>query len=325
LEPVAPPDASARADAEARAATLPLPIGSLGRLEELALWFAACRGETTPVPPRTPRVVLFAAGHGIAAAGVSAFGAEETAARVAAEERGDGPVSAFAAVAGATLRVVEVGPVSRRLDREDALSGEEVDAARQRGADVADEEVDAGADLLIPGELGVGISTPTAVLAGAMTGREPVAVVGRGSGIDDTTWMRKTAAVRDGLRRARRTGGAGRDPRSLLAAVGGADLAALTGFLEQSARRRTPVLLDGAPVAVAALLADADTPGAAAWWSAANRDAEPAQLLALEILGLDPLLRVDLRAGRATGALAALPLLTMGVRTLGGSPPGETG
>ena len=315
MEPVAPPDASARADAEARVAALPLPAGSLGRLEELAVWFAACRGEGAPPPPRRPRVVLFAADHGIAAAGISAFDAGETTTRVRAEERGDGPVSAFAAVAGATVRVVEVGPPSGRLDREDALAGEDVDAARQRGADVADEEVDAGADLLIPGELGVGVSTATAVLAAAMTGREPIAVVGRGSGIDDTTWMRKTAAVRDGLRRARR---AGRDPRSLLGAVGGADLAALTGFLTRAARRGVPVLVDGAPVAVAALLADADAPGAAAWWTAANRDAEPAQLLALEVLGLDPVLRLDLRAGGGTGALAALPLLTMGVRALGG-------
>ena len=141
---------------------------------------------------------------------------------------------------------------------------------------MADEEVDEGADLLVVGELAVGVSTPAAVLAAAMTGREPVAVVGRGSGIDDRAWMVKAAAVRDGLRRTRAVG---RDPQGLLRVAGGADLAALVGFLAQAARRRTPVVLDGAATAVAALLADTEVPGARAWWAAGTRCTEPAQAL----------------------------------------------
>jgi nicotinate-nucleotide--dimethylbenzimidazole phosphoribosyltransferase len=314
---VAPPDEAARADARAHLTRLPLASHALGRLEDVAAWLAACQARSPARPPSAPRVVLFAAEHGIAAAGVSAFGPEDTAARVEAVREGTSPTNALATVAGADVRVVEVGDgPSGRIDREDALSEEGLRAALEAGRHAADAAVDEGADLLVPGELAVGISTPTAVLAAAMTAREPVAVVGRGSGIDDITWMRKTAAVRDGLRRTR---SAGRDPETLLRVAGGADLAALVGFLAQAARRRTPVLLDGAAVCVAALLADARAPGARAWWQAATRDTEPAQALALEVLGLDPLLLLDLRAGAATGALAAVPLVTMAARVAAGS------
>lgn len=317
LSSVAPPDESTRTDTRAHLARLPLPAHALGRLEDVAVWLAACQARSPARPPSSPRVVLFAAEHAIAAAGVSAFGPEETAARVRAVRDGSAPTAVLAAVAGAEVRVVEVGDgPSGRIDREDALSDDGVRAALDAGRDAADAAVDEGADLLVPGELAVGVSTPTAVLAAAMTAREPVAVVGRGSGIDDNAWMRKTAAVRDGLRRSRT---AGRDPEDLLRIAGGADLAALVGFLARAARRRTPVLLDGATVCVAALLADAWAPGSRAWWQAATRDTEPAQALALEVLGLDPLLQLDLRAGGGTGALAAVPLVTMAARVAAGS------
>ncbi|GAA4729480.1 nicotinate-nucleotide--dimethylbenzimidazole phosphoribosyltransferase [Actinomycetospora chibensis] len=318
---VAPPDETARE--EARAA---LPGGSYGRLEELAAWLAACQGRAPARAPRRVRAVLFAADHGIAAAGVSAHAPAETVARVAAARDGSGAAARFAEAAGAGLRVVDVGlatPVpgdarddravvrgGGRLDLEDVLTADQAAAALRAGREVADEEVDEGADLLVAGELAVGVSTPVAVLAAAMTGREPVAVVGRGSGIDDRAWMVKAAAVRDGLRRARPVG---RDPQSLLRIAGGADLAALVGFLAQAARRRTPVVLDGAATAVAALLADTEVPGARAWWTAGTRCTEPAQAFALDVLGLEPLLDLSMRAGQGTGALTAVGLVRAAV------------
>ncbi|MEJ2889058.1 nicotinate-nucleotide--dimethylbenzimidazole phosphoribosyltransferase [Actinomycetospora aeridis] len=314
---VAPPDDTARREALAA-----LPGGSYGRLEELAAWLAACQGRAPARAPQRVRAVLFAADHGIAAAGVSAHAPEETAARVAAVRDGSATVCRFAETAGAGVRVVDVGLAvpapgdarddraavrgGGRLDREDVLTAEQAAAAVRAGREVADEEVDEGADLLVAGELAVGVSTPTAVLAAAMTGREPVAVVGRGSGIDDRVWMVKAAAVRDGLWRARAVG---RDPQGLLRVTGGADLAALVGFLAQAARRRTPVLLDGVATAVAALLADAEAPGARAWWVAGSRCTEPAQALALDVLGLEPLLDLRMRAGQGTGALTAVGLV----------------
>jgi len=212
VDTVAPPDETARRGAHAL-----LPGGAYGRLEELGAWLAACQGRSPARSPRQPRLVIFAADHGIAAAGVSADDPAETGARVAAVRDGSARVCTLADVAGAGVRVVDVGLAegpdgpsgsgsaapglphprdarsvragSGRLDREDALTPAEAAAAVRAGQEVADEEVDAGADLLLAGELAVGISTPTAVLAAAMTGREPVAVIGRGSGVDDRVWM----------------------------------------------------------------------------------------------------------------------------------------
>ena len=161
--------------------------------------------------------------------------------------------------------------------------------------------------------MGIGNTTPATTLIAALTDSEPVAVVGRGTGIDDAGWSRKTAAVRDALYRARRITA---DPIALLRICGGADLAAITGFLAQAAVRRTPVLLDGVVVAAAALAADKLAPGARLWWRAGHRSTEPAHTLALRHLDLDPIVELDMRLGEGSGALVALPVLRAAVATL---------
>jgi nicotinate-nucleotide--dimethylbenzimidazole phosphoribosyltransferase len=135
-------------------------------------------------------------------------------------------------------------------------------------------------------------------------------VVGRGSGIDDVTWMRKLTAIRDALRRTRPFAA---DPLTLLAVGGGADVAALTGFLVQAAVRRTPVLLDGVVCSAAALLAAAIAPNAMDWWLAGHLSPEPAHRIALDRLGLIPVLDLGVRLGGGVGALTALPLLRAAV------------
>src|SRR5262249_51992122 len=146
--------------------------------------------------------------------------------------------------------------------------------------------------LLIAGDMGIGNTTPAAVLIAVLTGAEPVAVVGRGTGIDDAGWMRKAAAIRDALRRARPVA---HEPMALLRTVAGAGLAAMAGFLAQAAARRTPVILDGLVIGAAALVAEELAPGARAWWLAGHRSVEPAHPLALDRLGLAPLLELDMR------------------------------
>jgi nicotinate-nucleotide--dimethylbenzimidazole phosphoribosyltransferase len=290
------------------------------------VWLAAVQGACPPRPPAQPRVVVVAADHGVVAAGVSADPPGTTARRLAGIRDQTAPVTVVAPVAGASVRVVDVGVDSDdggphrirrgsgRIDREDALTADEAAGAVQAGRDLADEEVDSGADLLVPAAPGVGATTPAAVLVAALTGTEPVAVVGRGdSGIDDNAWMRKTAAVRDALRRAKPHIA---DPTALLRVAGGADLAVLTGFCAQAAIRRTPVLLDGLVVGAAALLADKLAPGAKDWWLVAQRSAEPAMTLLVGRLGLVPLLELGLRVGDGAGAVAALPLLQMAARLL---------
>lgn len=325
------PDAEAAAAAHQRQRRLTKPAGALGRLEELSSWLAGAQGRCPPRPPARARVVVFAADHGVAQAGVSAYPPEVTAQMAANILAGGAAVNVLAGRVGATVRLVDLAVASDlagappettrhkvrrssgRIDVEDALTGAEAAQAFQAGLAIADEEVDSGADLLIPGDMGIGNTTPAAVLVAALTGEGPSAVTGRGTGIDDAGWMRKAAVVRDAVRRARRKAG---DPLGLLATASGADLAAMTGFLVQAAVRRTPVVLDGVVSAATALVAERIAPGAPRWWIAGSRSTEPAQHLALERLGLVPLLDLGLRLGEGTGGLVALPLLAAAAATL---------
>jgi nicotinate-nucleotide--dimethylbenzimidazole phosphoribosyltransferase len=323
------PDESVRAAALERQDRLTKPAGSLGRLEELGVWVAACQGQCPPLPFTRPRIVIFAGDHGITGRGVSAYPSEVTAQMVTNFLAGGAAINVLAEAAGATVRVVDmsvdavetpdvagkfkVRRGSGSIDTEDALTAEEVAAAIAAGKAIADEEVDAGADLLVAGDMGIGNTTPAAVLIAALTGAEPVAVVGRGTGIDDRTWMRKTAAIRDALRRARPVSA---DPVALLRTVAGADITAMAAFLAQAAVRRTPVILDGLICGAAALVAAELAPGASDWWLAGHRSAEPAHTLVLEQLDLKPLLEFDMRLGEGSGAAAAIPLLSASVRIL---------
>ncbi|WP_010695342.1 nicotinate-nucleotide--dimethylbenzimidazole phosphoribosyltransferase [Saccharopolyspora spinosa] len=323
------PDEQALRQAVARHEQLTKPAGSLGRLEEIGVWVASRQGNCPPRPFTRPRVVVFAGDHGIAAHGVSAYPSDVTGQMVSNFLSGGAAVNVLATNASATVRVVDMSvntdtpPVvsahkvrrgSGAIDREDALTTDEVDAAINAGRTIADEEVDSGADLLIAGDMGIGNTTPAAVLIAALTGTEPVAVVGRGTGIDDNAWMRKTAAVRDALRRARKVLN---DPVALLRTSAGADIAALTAFLAQAAVRRTPVLLDGVVVGAAALVAEELAPGARQWWLAGHRSAEPGGPLVLDHLDLTPVLDLGMRLGEGSGALTALPVVTAAVRVLG--------
>jgi nicotinate-nucleotide--dimethylbenzimidazole phosphoribosyltransferase len=329
FDDVVAPDATAAAAARARQDTLTKPPGALGRLEDLSVWVSSCQGICPPHQFRRARIVVFAGDHGVARAGVSAFPPEVTAQMVANIDQGGAAINVLASVTGAGVRVVDIAvdadPPSEAIGAhkvrrssgniavEDALSEEEAAAAVSAGRRIADEEVDAGADLLIAGDMGIGNTTAATVLISALTNTEPVAVVGRGTGIDDAGWARKTAAVRDALYRAH---GARFDPMALLRIGAGADLAAMAGFLAQAALRRTPVLLDGVVVSAAALVAERLAPGARAWWQAGHRSTEPAHTLALAQLELEPIVDLRMRLGEGTGAAVALPVVRAAIATL---------
>jgi len=323
------PDEAARMDATARQGTLTKPPGSLGRLEELSVWVSACQGTCPPKQFERARIVVFAGDHGVTASGVSAFPSEVTGQMVANFAVGGAAINALAQVAGAGVRVVDIAvdtealtPAigahkvrrgSGNISVEDAMTPEEAVAAVAAGRAIADDEVDSGTDLLIAGDMGIGNTTAATTLVAALTGTEPVAVVGRGTGIDDAGWGRKTAAVRDALFRARDVRA---DPVALLAVCGGADLAAMAGFLAQAAVRRTPVLLDGVVVTAAALVANQMARGARDWWQAGHLSTEPAHRIALQRLQLDPILDLGMRLGEGSGAAVALPILRAAVATL---------
>ncbi|WP_343601974.1 nicotinate-nucleotide--dimethylbenzimidazole phosphoribosyltransferase [Mycobacterium sp.] len=323
------PDVDAAAAARARLDTLAKPSGALGRLEDLAVWVSECQRRCPPMQFERARVVVFAGDHGVTRRGVSAYPPEVTAQMVATIDAGGAAINALADIAGATVRVVDVAvdadALSGRIGAhkvrrgsgdisvQDALTDQQTADAIEAGRHVADEEVDAGADLLIAGDMGIGNTTPATVLVAALADVEPVAIVGCGSGIDDAGWMRKTAAVRDALFRARPVSS---DPVGLLRCCGGADVAAMAGFCAQAAVRRTPLVLDGLAVTAAALVAERLAPGARRWWQAGHLCTEPAHQIALTALGLEPILELRMRLGEGTGAVLALPVLRAAVAAL---------
>jgi nicotinate-nucleotide--dimethylbenzimidazole phosphoribosyltransferase len=322
--PVRPPSVPARTAAARRVAGLAKPTGALGRLEDVAVWLAGCQGRCPPEPPRTVRAVVFAGDHGVAGHGVSAYPAAVTAAMVRLFHAGGAGVSVLARQHGVRLRVLDVAvdddladlPAHVRafkvrrssgpIHLTDALTPEEAAASLAAGRAVAQEEVEAGADLLISGDMGIGNTTPAAALIAALLGLPAGELTGRGTGIDDETLASKVDLIDRALARA-----AGRfdDPADLLAARGSADIAAAASFMARAAELGVPVLLDGVVSVAAALVADRLAPGAAPWFAAGHRSTEPAQSLALDKLGLMPLLDLDMRLGEGSGAVAAVPLV----------------
>ncbi|MFE2267200.1 nicotinate-nucleotide--dimethylbenzimidazole phosphoribosyltransferase [Streptomyces griseosporeus] len=319
------PDGGTRRDAEARRERQIVPPGSLGRLDDLGEWLAAAQGAVPVRPVDRPRVVLFAGDHGIAGLGVSARPAGSAVELVRDVLEGARPVSVLARRLGVPVRVVDMAldcdaealPAdvvryrvrrgSGRIDIEDALTAEEAEAAFRAGVAVADEEADAGTDLVVLGDLSVGGTTAAGVLVAALCGTDASVVTGRGGvAIDDLAWMRKCAAIRDALRRARPVLG---DQLQLLATVGGADLTAMTGFLLQAAVRKMPVILDGVVGAACALVAQRIAFRAPDWWLAGQASGEPGQAKALDRMALEPLLDHGVTVGEGTGALLALPLV----------------
>ncbi|MBC2902576.1 nicotinate-nucleotide--dimethylbenzimidazole phosphoribosyltransferase [Streptomyces cupreus] len=319
------PDGGVRRDAEARRERQIVPPGSLGRLDDLGEWLAAAQGAVPVRPVERPRVVLFAGDHGIAELGVSARPAGSGGQLVRDVLEGGRPVSVLARRLGVPVRIVDMGLEcdpetlpedvvrhrvrrgSGRIDIEDALTLEEAEAAFRVGVEIADEEADSGTDLVVLGDVSVGGTTAAGVLVAALCGTDASVVTGRGGlAIDDLAWMRKCAAIRDALRRARPVLG---DQLQLLATVGGADLAAITGFLLQSAVRKMPVILDGVVVAACALVGQRVAFRAPDWWLAARDSGEPGQAKALDRMALEPLLTQGVKVGEGAGALLALPMV----------------
>ncbi|MBB4689348.1 nicotinate-nucleotide--dimethylbenzimidazole phosphoribosyltransferase [Amycolatopsis jiangsuensis] len=318
--PVPAPDPAARATALDRLDGLVKPVGSLGRLEELAAWLSAAHGVVPPRPLDDVRVVVFAGDHGVSAQ--SAYPREITAAMVRVFLAGRSGVTVLAAQVGAKVRVADLAVDwdgfqvpdevtahkirrgSGAIDVEDALAPGEAQAAFEAGRAIAAEE--AGAHVLIPGDMGIGNTTVCAAVVAASLGLPSAEVVGTGTGVSGEALERKTAVVAAAVRRA---SGRVADPFERLTALGSACLAATAGFLVEAAMRRIPVVLDGIFSATAAVVAEEIAPGARQWWLAGHRSTEPAQAFAMKALGLTPILDLGLRLGEGSGAVQAIPTL----------------
>ncbi len=331
--PVRAPSNQAYAAARELSAGQAKPLGALGDLETLAAWVAACQGQCPPRQLDDVRVVVFAGDHGVAQDGVSAYPAEITPAMVYGIAAGHAGVSALAAANDVRVSIYDLGvavdfpdlppEISRFKVRRssgaihltDALTREEAEQAIAAGDRIAAEQVADGAQLLIAGDLGIGNTTIAAALIAASLGVPAAAVTGRGTGIDEGTLVHKTALVEAALARA---GERVAEPVERLAAIGSADFAAAAGFIAGAARRGVPVVLDGVIAAAEALVAEDLAPGTRAWLQAGHRSTEPGQALALDRLGLKPLVDFSMRLGEGSGAVLAVPMVRSAVAALTG-------
>jgi nicotinate-nucleotide--dimethylbenzimidazole phosphoribosyltransferase len=325
---IRPPDLEAGRGAQAALDAKTKPRASLGELEALACRIAAARG--TASPGRLPAALVLAAGdHGYARRSVSAYPQEVTGQMLAAFAAGGAAIDVLARETGLRLVVVDAGvlepvehPEIRALrlgaGTEDATEGpamsrEDALAGVLAGAAIAEELAAEDIGILATGDMGIGNTTAAAALCAALLPAEPEAVCGRGTGIDDDGFRRKVEAVRSALAVNRPDSA---DPVGVLAAVGGFEVAVLTGVCLGGAAARCVVLLDGFVTGAAALVAARLAPAAAGFMVASHRSPEPGHALVLADLGLRPLLDLGLRLGEGSGAALALPLVSAALAIL---------
>jgi nicotinate-nucleotide--dimethylbenzimidazole phosphoribosyltransferase len=331
---VPPFDERARALAEAHQAKLTKPAGSLGRLEELASWYAGVRGAFPPPAIERAALAVFVADHGVVLEGVSAYGSQVTAAMTANVMAGGAAVNAIAEEARVDLLLTDVGiagdlsaaptaPMvalgrakvragTSNLRREVSMLRRDAEAAMGVGAHVARDAVNQGAVAIGLGEIGIGNTTSAAALTCAFTGSKAANVVGRGTGIGDDVLARKIAVVEEALELHRPDTS---DPVGVLAAIGGLEIAALVGCALEAARHRVPVVLDGFVTNAAALVAVRIDPNLRDYLLASHVSPEPGAGVALADLGLSPLFDLGMRLGEGTGAALAIALLRTAVHT----------
>jgi nicotinate-nucleotide--dimethylbenzimidazole phosphoribosyltransferase len=297
------PDSAARAGAQARNGQLTKPPGALGRLEDLAIWYAGWRGDARP-SLTAPQVIVFAGNHGVTAQGVSAFPAEVTAQMVANFKAGGAAVNQLAAAFGASMDVVALALDRPTADftRGPAMSAAEVVVALVTGWAA----VDAAADLLVVGEMGIGNTTSAAALAHALFGGAPEDWTGRGTGVDDAGLALKARVVGEGLAA---NPGAALEPLEALRCLGGRELAAMAGAIARARAERIPVILDGFICTAAAAVLERAMPGALDHAVAGHVSAEAAHGRLLERLGKAPLLSLGMRLGEGSGAALAIGVL----------------
>jgi nicotinate-nucleotide--dimethylbenzimidazole phosphoribosyltransferase len=296
------PDEAAATAARARQAELTKPPGSLGRLEELAVWLAAWQGRDPPALERV-LVLVFAGNHGVVTRGVSAYPAEVTWQMVENFAAGGAAINQLCRVAGAQLAVMPLDLEHPTGDFciEPAMSTAECLDALNRGMAALPRDL----DLLALGEMGIGNTTAAATIAAALFGGPAVWWTGPGAGLDRHGVAHKAAVVGRALTRHAE---AFRDPLEVLRRVGGREIAAMAGALLAARAYRVPVLLDGFVAGAAAAILHALAPDALDHARAAHLSAEPGHARLLERLHLSPLLQLDMRLGEASGAALALLL-----------------
>jgi len=335
IDRIGAPDQEAAARARERQDQLTKPPGSLGRLEELAVQVAGIQGRARPRVSH--KVILTMAGdHGVVAEGVTQYPQEVTAQMVRNFLGGGAAINVLARFVGARVVVADLGvsadlgglaassagarfvsarvrPGTDNMAVGAAMSRAEAVACLEAGIRVAEDQADAGMDVVGVGEMGIGNTTAAAAIAAVITGAPVEEVTGRGTGIDDRLLAHKVSVVKKAIatNRPDRT-----DGLDVLAKVGGLEIGGMAGAMLAAASRRVPVVIDGFISGAAALVACALAPRVREYLIASHRSVEPGHGRILDHLGLQPVFNLNLRLGEGTGAALGISLAEASVRVL---------
>jgi len=326
---ILPLDDMTMQEARERQDQLTKPPGSLGRLEELSVKLAGITGQSRPRFPRKAVLVL-AADHGVAAAGVSAYPQAVTAQMVLNFLAGGAAINVLARQAGARVIVADLGVASdlpehpnlirkkigygtRNMVEGPAMTVDEALAAVVAGRELVEAEIARGLDLVATGDMGIGNTTASSAIVATITGAPIADVTGRGTGVDERGWARKVAAIEQACALNRPNPA---DPIDVLAKVGGFEIGGLVGVILGAAAARRPVIVDGFISGAAALLATELCPTARDYLIAAHNSVEIGHRVLLERMELVPLLNLNLRLGEGTGAALAMHLIDGAVAVL---------
>jgi len=322
-------DADAMSAAAQRWDTLTKPRGSLGRLETLACRVAGITGVRRPRP--VERLVFVLAGdHGVTAEGVSAYPSDVTAQMVYNFARGGAAINVLARQMGARVIVVDMGvdadlpPLpglmgqkirrgTHNFARQPAMTAEEAVTSVERGMALAAAEVKMPQTWVVTGDMGIGNTTASSAIIAALTGAAVESVTGRGTGVSAPVMGHKAAVIQQALDLHRPQP---HNPLDVLTKVGGFEIGGLVGVILEAAARRCPVILDGLISTAAGLLAVGLVPTVREYLIAGHRSVEPGHRVALQALGLDPVLDLEMRLGEGTGGLLALSVVEAGCRLL---------
>ncbi len=295
-------DREAMAACHARETTLTKPPGSLGKLEDIALWLCGWQGRH---PPRLDhiRARIFAGNHGVAALGVSAFPAEVTAQMVENFRRGGGAINQLCRTFGTELDVVclDLDHPTADFTTASAMTEAEFVRAFQTGMDAVPDPT----DLLFVGEMGIGNTTAAAAVAYALFGGAAEYWTGKGTGVEGPAFLRKIEVVSAGVDRHHNAG----TPLDILCCLGGRELAAMAGAILAARLKRIPVLLDGFICVAAAAVLEREHKGALDHCIAGHVSAEAAHRRLLAAVGKHPLLDLGMRLGEGSGAAIAVGIV----------------
>jgi len=322
-------DPAAKQVARGRLDSLTKPIGSLGRLEEIAAQLFALRG-AAPELPMKKAVYIFAADHGITAEGVSGYPSEVTYQMVRNFLAGGAAINVLARAHGVAVHVVDVGVDaefgdapgllhvkvrrgSRNMLHEPAMTAAERIAAMTAGMTLADKAHADGVTLLAVGEMGIGNTAAASAITAALTDQPAAMVTGRGTGLNDEAHRRKIRVVEAVLARHRAEDQAS-EPLEVLRGVGGLEIAAMTGMMLGAASHRIAIVADGFISTAAAAVACGVAPAVRDYLLAGHRSEEPGHGILLRHLALNPILDLGMRLGEGSGAVLAMPVIESAIR-----------